>query len=113
MKKHIIFTLGLLALGITQVYSMEQQVMLDKKKQKEFRELLAGYRGAYLQQQLLTLTGRAENKAEARLRKKHEERLSNYKQLHGGDDFVKDHFRKLEKFKTKEVPAIIAEVKQT
>jgi hypothetical protein len=112
MKKSI-FIVGLLVFGISQLYSMEQQQLpLDKTQQKEFRATLAGYRSTYLQQQLLEATGRKENKAEARLRRNYEGLLNDYKQLHGNDAFVKDHFHKLEKFKNKEVPAIFNELKK-
>jgi len=111
MKKHIIFTLSLVTFGVTQVHSMEQ-LPLDKNQQKEFRASLAGFRSTYIQQQLLESTGRTENKAEARLRRNYEELLNGYKQYHGNDKFVVDHFKKLEKFKNKEVPTIFAELRK-
>jgi hypothetical protein len=111
MKKHIMLALGLVTCGVTQLHSMEQSI-LDKSQQKEFRATLAGYRGTYIMQQMLATTGRTENKAEARLRRNYEELLDGYKQLHGNDKFVIDHFKKLEKFKNKEVPSIFAELKK-
>jgi len=113
MKKPIIFILGLLILGTYQIHSMEQQQQfLTKTQQKEFRATLAGYRATYLQQQLLEATGRTENKAEARLRKNYEELLNDYKRLHSDDAFVVDHFKKLEKFKNREVPAIFEQLRK-
>ena len=109
MKKVIIF--GLLALGASQIHSMEQQPnILNKEQQKEFRATLAGYRGAYILQQLLEATGRTEVKAETRLRKDYSELLDDYKRLHGNDPYVAKKFKRLEKFKNEEVPAIFREI---
>jgi hypothetical protein len=104
MKKSTII-LGLLALGAHQIHSMEQQNILNKEQQKEFRAILAGYRGAYVLQRLLEATEGTEVKAETRLRKHHEELLDNYKRLHGNDPYVAKKFKRLEKFKNEEVPA--------
>lgn len=113
MKKSTIFIMGLLALGATQIRSMEsQQVALDKTQQKEFRATLAGYRGAYILQQLLENTGRKEVKAETRLRKDLESLLNDYKRLHGDDSYVAHKLQRLEKFKNEEMPGIFKQLSQ-
>ena len=53
-----------------------------------------------------------ENKAEARLRRKLEKLLNDYKQLYPHNEFVKNHFKKLRKFKHKEVRHIIHLIKK-
>jgi hypothetical protein len=111
MKKFTIL-LGLLVLGASQVYSMEQQNILNKEQQKEFRATLAGYRGAYILQQLLESTGRKEVKAETRLRTDYTELLDDYKRLHGDDPYVAKKFKRLEKFKNEEVPAIFEQLRK-
>lgn len=111
MKKHIIFIVGLVALGAIQLHSMEQQQnILNKQQQKELRLNLAGYRSTYIYQQLLTAVGKSENKAEMRLRNNYEEFLRDYKLVHSNDPFVINAFHKLEKFKNKEVPAIFEQL---
>lgn len=110
MKKITTLLLGLLILGVSQIHSMEQQQELNKEQQKEFRAALAGYRGAYILQQMLERTGRTEVKAEARLRKDYGDILETYKQLHGETPYVKHKLERLEKFKNKEVPAIFEQL---
>lgn len=77
---------------------------LDTKK---FRKILAGYRQAYLYKKVVKAVGEEENKDEARLRIKWEKLLHNYKELYGNDEFVKNHFKRLKKFKHEEVKHII------
>ncbi|HLW73204.1 MAG TPA: hypothetical protein VKR54_04080 [Candidatus Babeliales bacterium] len=111
MKKSTII-LGLLALGANQIHSMEQQNILNKDQQKEFRATLAGYRGAYVLQRLLEATGGKEVKAETRLRQDYVGLLDDYKRLHGNDPYVAKKFKRLESFKNEEVPARFEQLKK-
>ncbi len=81
-------------------------------KRKKFRKVLAGYRQAYLYQKILAAMKKHENKAEARLRKKEREWLNDYKQLHSDSTFVKNHFKKLKRFKNEEVTHIVKLIKK-
>ncbi|HEX4069056.1 MAG TPA: hypothetical protein VHX42_03070 [Candidatus Babeliales bacterium] len=114
MKKFIVF-MGLLAFGAFQMYGMEMETqpnVLNKEQQKEFRAILAGYRGAFILQQMLEATGRKEVKAETRLRKDQEELLNDYQRIHGTDPYVAKKFKRLEKFKNEEIPSIFAKLRE-
>lgn len=78
---------------------------------KEFRKVLAAYHQAYLFQKVFAAVGKHENKDEARLRKKEEKWLNHYKHHHH-DKFVKKHFKRLNKFKYKEVRHIVYLIKR-
>jgi hypothetical protein len=82
---------------------------LDKK---EFRTVLAAFRQAYLFKKVIAVVGENENKSEARLLKKQKKLLHEYKELYGDDEFVKEHFKKLKKFKHKKVRHIIRLIKR-
>lgn len=82
---------------------------LDKR---EFREVLAAYRQAYLFKKVVKAIGEHQNKAEARLLKKQKELLHDYKELYPDDAFVKKHFKRLKKFRHKEVRYIIHLIKK-
>ncbi len=73
---------------------------------KKLRKVLAAYRQAYLFKKAVTAIGKHENKAEARLRRKERKWLHDYKEHHHGK-FVKHHFKRLKKFKHKEVRYIV------
>jgi len=79
---------------------------------KKFRKVLAAYHQAYLYQKVIAAINKHENKDEARLRKKEAKRLRHYKHLFGGSKFVKKHFRRLKKFKHKEVRHIVRLIKK-
>ncbi len=79
---------------------------------KKFRKVLAGYHQAYLFKKVVKAIGKNENKAEFRLRKKERDWLKDYKELHGDNKFVKNHFKKLKKFKSKEVRHIVHLIKK-
>jgi hypothetical protein len=78
---------------------------------KKLRKVLAAYRQAYLFKKAVAAIGKHENKAEARLRKKEQRWLHRYKKHHHGK-FVKNHFKKLKKFKHKEVKYIVHLIKK-
>jgi len=83
---------------------------LDKK---EFREVLAAYRQAYLYKKAVAAIGEHQNKAEARLLRKQEKLLHDYKELYDDDEYVKRHFKRLKKFfKHKEVRYIVYLIKK-
>lgn len=79
---------------------------------KKLRKVLAAYRQAYLFQKAIGAIGKHENKAEARLRRNEKSWLDTYKQAHGDEEFVKEHFKKLKKFKHKEVRHIVHLIKK-
>ena len=78
---------------------------------KKLRKVLAAYRQAYLFKKAIGAIGKHENKAEARLRRNEKKWLHNYKEDHHGK-FVKRHFKKLKKFKHKEVRYIVHLIKK-
>ena len=80
--------------------------------QKEFRKVLAAYRQAYLFKKVVAAVGENQNKSEARLLKRQKKLLHEYKELYGDEEFVKEHFKKLKKFKHKEVRHIIRLIKR-
>lgn len=112
MKKHIIFALGLAVLGNLQLFGMNEQQLdiLNKEQQKEFRALLASYRGTYILLEVFKAVGDSGNKAEVRLLRDLGELLNQYKQYHSNDPFVANAFHKLEKFKNRDVPALFQKI---
>lgn len=99
--------LSLFALAASPLYSMEKEQSLNKDEQKEFRALLASYRGAFINQQILNTVGDSEDASEMSLRNKFEDSLNTYKQSYPNDSHVKAAFKKLDKFKNKEVPSLL------
>jgi hypothetical protein len=83
----------------------------SSKGHKKFRRVLAGYHQAYLYQKVVAAIGKHENKEEAHLRKKEDKWLHHYKQHHPSK-FVKKHFKRLKKFKHKEVRHIVHLIKK-
>lgn len=79
---------------------------------KKLRKVLAAYHQAYLYQKVIEAIGKHENKAEARLRKKEDKWLHHYKKHHHGK-FVRNHFKRLKKFKHKEVRHIVHLIKKS
>lgn len=82
---------------------------LDKR---EFREVLAAYRQAYLFKKVVKAIGEHQNKSEERLLKKQKELLHDYKEVYGDDEFVREHLRRLKKFRHKEVRHILHLIKK-
>jgi hypothetical protein len=80
-------------------------------KHKKLRKVLAAYRQAYLFKKAINAINKHENKMEARLRKKEQRWLHHYKKHHHGK-FVRKHFKKLKKFKHKEVRYIVHLIKK-
>lgn len=79
---------------------------------KKFRKVLAAYHQAYLYQKVVAAIGKHENKMEARLRKKEHKWLHHYKKHHHSK-FVRNHFKRLKKFKDKEVRYIVHLLKKS
>jgi hypothetical protein len=109
MKRLNIFIIGLSFVAFSHLHSMEQtklRSILNKEQQKEFRDVLAKYRASYVYEQFLYATNQIENAAEQRSHRAIEEELNQYKDYYDNKDkFVTNAFRKLEKFKNKEVNA--------
>jgi len=80
--------------------------------QRKFRKVLAAYRQAYLYKKIIAAVGEKENKSEARLLRRQKKLLKYYKQFYGNNEFVKNHFKRLKKFKYKEVRHIIHLIKK-
>jgi len=106
------YTLSYLPVGSPTFVQFDFLGYTHPLNKKEFREALAGYRQAYLYKKVVAVVRENENKAEARLLRKWEKLLHDYKQLYSNNKFVKNHFKKLKKFKHKEVRHIVYLIKK-
>jgi hypothetical protein len=106
------YTLSYLPVGSPTFVQFDFLGYTPSLNKKKFRKVLAGYRQAYLYQKVVTAVGKNENKDEAHLRRKEEKTLHHYKKVYGHNEFIKKHFKELEKFKHKEVRHIIHLIKK-